>query len=96
VLGREGVEGQHVGFGLFEQRGDLRQPALELLDGVAQPLARLMAVRGGGDRADQRAEGVVLVAPGVAAQVAKEVHGAALPRRAEDLGQRGPQPRVGV
>jgi hypothetical protein len=29
---------------LLEQRGDLRQPALELFDGVAQTLARLLAV----------------------------------------------------
>jgi hypothetical protein len=35
VLGGEGVEGEHVGLGVFEQRRDLRQPPLELLDGVA-------------------------------------------------------------
>ena len=37
VLGREGVEREHVGLGVLEQRGDLRQPPLELLDGVTQP-----------------------------------------------------------
>jgi hypothetical protein len=35
VLGREGVEGEHVGLGVVEQRCHLGQPALELLDGVA-------------------------------------------------------------
>src|SRR4051812_8709594 len=96
VLGREGVEGEHVGLGLFEQRGDLRQPALELLDGVAQPPAGLIAVGGGEDLADDRAERVVLVAAHVAAQVSEEVHGAALPRRAEDLRERRLQSRVRV
>jgi hypothetical protein len=38
----------------------------------------------------------VLVAADVAAQVAQEVHGAALPRDAEDLGQRRLEARVGV
>ena len=83
MLGRERVEGEHVGLGVLEQRGDLRQPPLELVDGVAQPPARLVAVGGGEDRADDRAQRVVLVAADVAAQVAEEVHGAALPRRAE-------------
>ena len=41
MLGRERVEGEHVGLGIFEQRGDLRQPPLELLDGVTQPPAGL-------------------------------------------------------
>src|SRR3954447_26276448 len=96
VLGRERVEGQHVGLGVLEQRGDFRQPALELLDGVAQPPARLLAVRGGEDRADDRAERVVLVATHVAAQIAEEVHRAALPRRAEDLSEGGLQSRMRV
>src|SRR3954453_1461588 len=96
VLGREGVEGEHVGLGVLEQRGDLRQPALELLDGVAQPPAGLIAVGGGEDLADDRAERVVLVAAHVAAQVSEEVHGAALPRRAEDLRERRLQSRVRV
>jgi hypothetical protein len=96
VLSRERKEGQHVGLGILEQRGDLRQPALELLDGVTQPAAGLVAVRGGEDLADDRAERVVLVAADVAAQVPEEVHRAALPRRAEDLRQRRLQSRVGV
>jgi hypothetical protein len=96
VLGREGVEGQHVGLCVLEQRGDLRQPALELLDGVTQPPARLIAVEGGEDRADDRAQRVVLIATDMTAQVAQEVHRAALPRRPEDLGEGRLQPRVGV
>jgi hypothetical protein len=67
VLGREGVEGQHVGLGLLEQRRDFRQPALELLDGVTQPPARLVTVACGEDRADDRAQRIVLVATDVAA-----------------------------
>jgi hypothetical protein len=35
VLGRERVERQDVGLGVVEQRRDLRQPPLELLDSVA-------------------------------------------------------------
>jgi hypothetical protein len=96
VLGGEGVEGQHVGLGVLEQCRDFRQPALELLDGVTQPPAGLIAVVGGEDRADDRAQGVVLVAADVAAQVAQEVHRAALPRRAKDLGQRRLQSGVRV
>jgi hypothetical protein len=96
VLGGKGVEGEHVGLGLLEQRGDLRQPALELLDCVTQPPAGLLAVVGSEDRADYRAQGVVLVATDVAPQVAQEVHGAALPWRAEDLCQRRLQPRMRV
>jgi hypothetical protein len=96
VLGRERVEREHVGLGLVEQRRDLRQPALELADGVAQALARLLGVRRGEERADDRAERVVLVAAHMAAQIAQEVHGAALPRRAEDLRQGGLQTRMRV
>jgi len=38
----------------------------------------------------------VLIAAGMAQAVSEEVHGAALPRRAEDLGDRVLQPLVGV
>src|SRR4051794_36691966 len=48
------VEGQHVGFGVLEQRGDLRQPALEMDDSVAQSPAELIAVRGGEDPINPR------------------------------------------
>jgi len=34
VLGREGVERQHVGLGVLEQRCHLGQPTLELLDSI--------------------------------------------------------------
>jgi hypothetical protein len=88
VLGREGVERQHVSFGVLEQRGDLRQPAFQLTDGVTQSPAGVIGVRRGEDLADDRAERVVLIAAHMAAQVAQEVHGAALPRRAEHRPQR--------
>jgi len=96
VLGGKREERQHVVFGLLEQRGDLRQPALELADGVAQAPARFLVVRGGEDRSDDRPQRVVLVLARVAAKVAEEVHGAALPRRAEDLRQCRLQAGVGV
>jgi len=35
VFGRERVEREHVVFGVFEQRGDLRQAPLELADRFA-------------------------------------------------------------
>ena len=73
------VEGQHVDFSVVEQRGDLRQPSLELLDGVGETSAGLVTVRGGEDRADHRPERVVLVTLHVTAQVTQEVHRAALP-----------------
>jgi len=61
VLGRERIEGEDVLLGLVEQRGDFRQRALELRDGLAQPLARLLAGAGLEDRPDQRREQTVLV-----------------------------------
>jgi hypothetical protein len=96
VLGGKRVERQHVVLGLLEHCGDLRQPALELLDGVAQSLAGLLAVVGGEDRTDDRAQSVVLIAADVTAHVAEKVHGAALPRRAERLRQCGLQAGVRV
>src|SRR3954471_5761588 len=53
---REIVEGEHIGLGVLEQRGDLRQSALELADGVTQPAAGLIAVGRGEDGPDDRAE----------------------------------------
>jgi hypothetical protein len=96
MLGRERVEREHVGLGVLDHRRDLPQPAFELLDRLAQPPARVIAVVGGEDRADDRAQHVVLLAAHVAAQIPEEVHGAALRRRPEDLGERGLQARVGV
>jgi hypothetical protein len=96
VLSGECVEGEHVGLGLFEQRGDLRQPGLELGDGVAKSRAGFVAVAGGEDLANDGAQRVVLVLAGMAAKVAEEVHGAALPRRAEHLRQRCLQAGVPV
>src|SRR3954462_7358170 len=96
VLSRERVEGEHVGLGLLEHGGHLRQPPLELLDGVAQALARLLAILGGEDRPNDRAEGVVLLATDMAPEIAQKVHRAALPRRAEHLRERRLQTRMGV
>src|SRR3954451_15648885 len=91
-----GVEREHVVFGVLEHGGDLRQAALELADRLAQPLARLSAIGGGEQRSDQGAQRVMLVLADMAAQVAQEVHRAALPRRAEDLRERRLEARMGV
>jgi hypothetical protein len=96
VLGGERVEGDHIGLGLLDHRRHLRQPTLELVDGLAQPPPGLLAVLGAEDRADDGAQRVVLLAAHMAAQIAQEVHGAALPRRAEHLRQRRLEPRMRV
>ena len=96
MLSGKRVEGEHVVLGLFEQRGDLRQPGLELGDGVAESAAGFVAGAGGEDLADDGAQRVVLVLAGVATKVAEEVHGAALPWCAEHRRQRGLQAGVRV
>ena len=52
----------------------LRQPAVEVRDGLGEPVARLRERVGVEDRADQRAEQAVLVLAGVPEAVAQEVH----------------------
>ena len=96
MLSGKRVEGEHVVLGLFEQRRDLRQPGLELGDGVTESPAGFVAVLGGKDRPDDGAQRVVLVLAGMASEVAQDVHGATLPRRAEDLRQRRFQAGVRV
>ena len=96
VRARERVEGQDVGLGVLEHRRDLGQPPVEMRDRFREPVARLGERVGVEDRADQRAQQPVLVLAGVAEAVAQEVHGAALPGAAEDLGDRGLQPGVRV
>jgi hypothetical protein len=96
VRRREGVEGQDVGLGVLEQRGDLRHAPLQMRDGLGEPIACLVDVLGVEDRADQRTEQPVLVLAGVPEAVSEEVHGAALPAAAQDLGDRGLQPGVRV
>jgi hypothetical protein len=76
--------------------GDLRQAALELRDGLAEPLARLLAGVGPEDRADQRAEHAVPVAPRVPQAVSKEVHGAALPGAPSTCASAASRPGVRV
>jgi hypothetical protein len=96
VFGRERVERQDVVFGVLQQPRELRQPDLQLHDGVTEATARFSAVGGREELADQSAEGVVLVLAAVASQVSEEVHGAALPRRPEDPRDRRLQPGMGV
>jgi hypothetical protein len=89
------VEREDVVLGNVEERGDLRVLAFELIDGVAQSAARFFERAGGEQRADERAERVVVVLVDVAAQVAQEVDGAALPGR-PDLGEGRREARVRV
>jgi hypothetical protein len=96
VLGREGVEGEDVVLGVLQHAGDLGQLALQRGDRFGESVAGAGEVLGVEDRADQRAEQSVLIAAGVPEAVAQEVHGAALPRRAEHLGDRVLQALVGV
>jgi hypothetical protein len=53
VLGREGVEGQQVGFGVLQQGGDLGGVGCQLLDHLTQPLAGLGGGGGGEGAADR-------------------------------------------
>ena len=41
VRAREGVEGQEVGLGVLEHRGNLAQPAVKVSDRFREPIARL-------------------------------------------------------
>ena len=43
MLGRELVEGQQVSLGVLQQPGDLGRVRAELVDDLAQPLARASA-----------------------------------------------------
>ena len=96
MTGRERVEREDVGLGVFEHHGDLSHPAVEVRDRFGEPVACLRERVGVEDRADQRGEQAVLVLAGVAEAVAEEVHGAALPGAAEDLRDRRLEPGVGV
>jgi hypothetical protein len=96
VVDREGVEGQDVLLGALEHGGDLGQLGRQRRDRLGEPVARLVERVGVEERADQRAQQPVLIAAGMAEAVAQEVHGAALPRRAEGLGDRVLQPLVSV
>jgi hypothetical protein len=63
---------------------------------MLQLVARSGQVLGVEDRSDQRRQQAVLIAARVPETVSEEVHGAALPRRAQHLGDRVLQPLMGV
>ena len=96
MAGRERAEGENVVFGVVEHRGDLRQLALKLGDGVAHPGTDVSEVVRGEQRPDEGAERVVVVLVDVPAQVAQEVDGAALPGRPENLREGRLEARVRV
>jgi len=90
------VEGEDLGLGVFEHRRDLPEPAIEVCDGFREPVARLGEALGVEDRADQRGQQSVLIAPGVPEAIAQEMDGAALPGAPEHLRDRGLQAGVRV
>jgi hypothetical protein len=90
------VEGQDVGLSVFEHRRDLAQAAIEVRDGLGEPVARLRERVGVEDRADQRGQQPVLIAAGVTETVPEEVDSAALPAAAQDLCDRALQTGVRV
>jgi hypothetical protein len=96
VVGRERVEREDLGLGVFEHGGDLAHPPVEVGDRLREPVARLGLRVGVEDRPDQRRQQPVLIAAGVAETVAQEVDGAPLPGAAEDLRDRRLQPGVRV
>ena len=91
VAGRERVERQDVGLGVFEHGGDLAYPAVQMRDRFREPIVGLGLGVGVKDRPDQRAEQAVLVLARMAETVTREMDGAALPGAAKDLGDRGLQ-----
>jgi hypothetical protein len=93
---RKGVEREQVGLGGLEQIGDLRRGPGELFDDLAEPLMCLVAVGGVEELTDRARDQRLLSLRDVAEHVAREVHGAALPRAAEHLADRGAQPLVAV
>jgi hypothetical protein len=96
VLGREGIERQQIGFGVLQQRGDLGRVGAELVDDLGQPPSGLVGRGGGEDPADRAGDQRLLRPADVAEHVAEEVDGAALPRAAQHLADRGLQAGVGV
>ena len=70
VVGREGIEGEDVLLGTLQRLAYLRQPAVERGDGLREPVAALGQALLVEDRPDQRRQGAVLVAPGMAEAVA--------------------------
>ena len=90
------VEGEQVRLGVEQQLRDLGRCWLKALDDLGEPLARLLARFGLEDAADRGGDHRLLVLLAVAEHVPEEVHGAALPRAAEDLRDRGLEAFVAV
>ena len=87
---------QHVGLGVFERRGHLGQPAVEVRDRFRELITSLVLRVGVEDRPDQRRQQTVLVLAAVPEALAQEVDGAALPTAAKDLRDRGLQAGVRI
>ena len=91
----EGEEGEPSSSAASSMAATFCQPALERLDGLAEELARCSGPSAA-KIGRMSAATMGLLAAGVAEAVPEEVDGAALPGTAEDLGDRGLEPRVGV
>ena len=96
MLLREGVEAEQVGFCLEQQACHLRRSGHEPLGHLGKALTGLGARGGGEDLADRRGDHRLLGLVSVPQHVAQEVHRAALPRAADHLADRGPEPCVGI
>ena len=88
VLAGEGVEGDQVLLGFFEQPADPRRDWLQAGDHVGDAFAVLVAILGVEDLPERGGDEVALVATAVHDDVSQEVNSAALPRAAEDAGDR--------
>jgi hypothetical protein len=93
---REGVEGEQVLLGFFQERRDFRQWFAQPVERVACELARGVAVVGVEDRPQERGDHPLLVFAHVPERLAEEVDRAALPGAVQGLRDRGLQAGVGV
>ena len=96
MLGWQLVEGQQLGFGGFQEPGDLGRGRGQPLDHLDQPLAGLGEAGGLEDAADGRGDHGLLGLADMAEHVAQEMNGAALPGTAQHLGDRGLEALMGV
>jgi hypothetical protein len=91
----ERVEAEQIGLGVQDELRDLGRDRLETLDHLGESLARLLAGGGAEAPADRGRDHRLLARGAVTEHVSEEVHGATLPRAAEDDEQRGMALTVG-
>jgi hypothetical protein len=96
VLAGQLVERQQLGLGGLQQPSHLWCGGLQAVDDLGQPLAGLGEAGGLEDPTDGGGDHGLLGLGDVAEHVPQEVDGAALPWAAQDRGDRGLEPLVGV